>query len=161
MSRLIWEDYGPPRYDIINEGYLKKRLKEQDLHGRPVYSSDWHSFQRTVLNNNSTVDYALFKLAQRAVFALKREIPIGENSKDGHLRNKVKAFRVRNGGLARDRTVYEVHAGGHTRADKAKWHAAVYRSTYSSAEAYKKRRITETGDRVGWLRSAERRLGNG
>lgn len=161
MSRLVWAGYGPPRYDITKKGYLEARLKAQSKHERPVYSSDWHSFQKNVLNNNSTVDYALFKLAQKAVFALKREIPIGENSKDGHLRNRVKAYRVRNGGLARDRTVYEVHAGGHTPADKAKWHAALYRSTYSSAEAYKRRRITETGDRIGWLRSAERRLGNG
>lgn len=161
MSRLIWANYGPPRYDITNKGYLEKRLKAQSKHERLVYSSDWHAFQRTVLNNNSTIDYALFKLAQKAIFALKREIPIGENSKDGHLRNRVKAYRVRNGGLARDRTVYEVHAGGHTPADRAKWHAALYRSTYSSAEAYKRRRIAETGDRIGWLRSAERRLGNG
>lgn len=161
MSKYPWPGYGPPRYDIKNEGYLQQRLEAQSRHNKLVYSSDWHSFQRTVLNNNSTVDYALFKLSQKAIFALKREIPIGENSKDGHLRNRVKSYRVRNGGLARDRTVYEIHAGGHTPADRSKWQAAVYRSTYSSAEAYKKRRVTETGDRLGWLRSAERRLGNG
>ena len=161
MGKLVWPNYGPPRYDIINKGYLKARLEAQSSHKHPVYSSDWFSFQESVLNNNPYVDRALFKLAQKAVFALKREIPIGDNSKDGHLRNKVKAYRVRNGGLAKDRTVYEVHAGGHTKEDRSRWHAALYRSTYSSAEDYKNRKLTETGDRIGWLRSAERRLSDG
>lgn len=149
---------GPPRYDVSRKERMKARLNEQAKTGSPspMYSSNWQEFRRTVLQNNKVIDRRLRTLAMRAKFELKSKIPLGENEKDGRLRSAVTIEKVRKGGMFRDRDVYHVHAGGTTSADRSKWNAANFRSTFPDAKAWKARRLGEPGPLPSWLQQVER-----
>ena len=149
---------GPPFYDVSKKGNMKDRLNEQAKTGSPspMYSSNWQEFRRTVLQNNSYIDRELWTIAMRAKFALKRRIPLGENEKDGRLRSAVTVQKIRKGGMYKDRDVYHIHAGGTTSADRSKWNAANFRSTFPDAKAWKARRLGEPGPLPSWLQQAER-----
>lgn len=149
---------GPPYYDVSKKGNMKARLKEQAKTGSPspMYSSNWQEFRRTVLQNNPDIDRELWTIAMRAKFALKRRIPLGEKEEDGRLRSAVTVQKIRKGGMYNDRDVYHVHAGGTTSADRSKWNAANFRSTFPDAKAWKARRLGEPGPLPSWLQQAER-----
>lgn len=156
--------YGPPYYDISNKGNMALRKKRQAKTGKPspMYSSDWYGFRSDVLRNNAYVEKSLYKLALKSSFALRRRISLGENGKDGHIRDAVRVQRVLRGGMYEDRTVYHVHgAGGGSKAELGKWNAATYRSTFRSAEAYKTRKAGGVGEFPSWLKQAERDVTNG
>lgn len=157
--------YGPPFYDISKKANVVMREKRQASKGSPspMYSSDWHGFQDSVLHNNKYIDKRLHALAMRASFALKRHVPIGEDGSDGHLRNSVKAHKRLRGGMNKDRTVYEIHGGGQSKSSLGKWNAAVAQSTFSSPSAY--RRAVKGQEGLGplpsWIRRAQKDVDNG
>ena len=156
--------YGPPYYDISKKANMAVRKKRQAETGKPspMYSSDWYGFRRGVLRDNPYIEKELYKLALKSSFALKRHIPLGDDGRDGHLRNAVRVQRVLRGGMFEDRTVYHVHgAGGGSKAELGKWHGATYRATFHNAEAYKRRRLGEVGEIPSWLKKAERDVSNG
>lgn len=149
---------GPPRYDVSKKGRMKTRLNEQAKTGSPspMYSSDWYEFRRTVLQKNPDIDRELLAIAVRAKFELKTKIPLGERKDDGRIRDAVTVERIHKGGMFRDRDVYHVHAGGSTAADRAKWNAANFRSTFPDAKAWKARRLGTPGPLPSWLQQVER-----
>lgn len=149
---------GPPYYDVSKKGNMEARLKEQAKTNSPspMYSSNWQEFRRTVLQNNPDIDRELWTIAMRAKFALKRRIPLGEKEEDGRLRSAVTVQKIRKGGMYKDRDVYHVHAGGTTSADRSKWNAANFRSTFPDAKAWKARRLGEPGPLPSWLQQVER-----
>lgn len=154
--------YGPPKYDVSMPGY-KGRIRKQAESQRPspMYSSNWHAFQKDTLRGDRVVDNALRKLAMKSAFRLKREIPIGPDSRDGHLRNKVKVDKVLRGGRHNDRTVYHVHGGGSgSKRDVSHWNEALYRATFSDSEkgAYSKREAGEYGSISSWLKNVDRSM---
>lgn len=153
----------PPRWDVSHPGLLRARVKAQAKNKRPVtmYSSDYHAFERDVLNGNKDIDRQLKKLALRSMFALKRHIPMGD-TKGGHLRDAVRVDKVLRGGHYKDRTVYEVHAAGSkSDKEKSKWQGALYRSTYTSAADYRRRGAGDRGPLLSWLERAEKDVSGG
>lgn len=149
---------GPPYYDVSKKANMEARLKRQAKTGSPspMYSSDWYEFRRTVLQSNPYIDSKLRTIAMRAMFKLKQKIPLGEREDDGRIRSAVTFEKIRKGGMFKDRDVYHVHAGGATSADRSKWNAANYRSTFPDAKAWKARRLGTPGPLPSWLQQVER-----
>lgn len=149
---------GPPYYDVSKKGNMETRLNEQAKSGSPspMYSSNWQEFRRTVLQNNPYIDRHLWVIALRAKFKLKQRIPLGEREDDGRIRSAVTVQKIRKGGMFKDRDVYHVHAGGATSAERSKWNAANYRSTFPDEKAWKARRLGTPGPLPSWLQQVER-----
>lgn len=155
--------YGPPYYDVSRKANMALRKSQQAKSGKPspMYSSDWYGFRSDTLQGDKVLERKLHQLAIRASFALKRRIPLGDKSSDGHIRNAVKVQKVLRGGMYSDRTVFHVHAGGGSKTSLGKWHSALYRSTYTDAESFRNRRLGQTGPRPSWLKQAERDVTGG
>ena len=143
--------YGPPKYDYSRKPQLKARIKKQATRKSPVlmYSSKWQTFGAYYLRNNPLIDKHLRKLASRALFQMRREIPIGDDGSDGHLRNQVRIAKKPRGGFRKDRDTYLVGGFSDNKTDRQKWNAAVKRSSYHSREDWEQAlKAARSGGRV-------------
>ena len=130
--------YGPPKYDYSRKPQLKARIKKQALYKKPVlmYSSKWQTFGQFYLRNNPLINRELRKLASRALFQMRQDIPIGEDGSDGHLRDQIRVVKKPRGGYRKDRDTYLVGGFSNNKTDRAKWNAAVKRSSYHSRKEW-------------------------
>lgn len=144
--------YGPPKYDVSFKAIYNGRVKTQAAKNTPtaMYSSDWFDFGYRYLRNNRYIQRKLRTLATRAMFKLKREIPLGD-PKDGHMRNELAVVFYRRGARRRDRNVFKVEYLG---AKKEGWNAAVRRSTFASSADYKNAMRGVRGPLPSWLEKA-------
>lgn len=151
--------YGPPPYDYSRKAKLARRKRMQSLRGKPVamYSSKWQDFGKYYLRGNPYINQKLRKLATRAMFQLRAEIPIGDKWEDGHLRYQIKIEKAR-GGYRKDRDVYMVGGFSSSKTNREKWNAAVKRSSYLSKEdwnaALSAGGRAPYGPRKSWINSA-------
>lgn len=148
--------YGPPKYDVSFKAIYNQRVLKQAALNKPtaMYSSDWHHFGAHYLRRNKFVQQELRKIAIRGLFALKREIPLGD-AEDGHLRNELKINFHRRAGTRRDRMGYTVdYVGGKPHG----WNAAVRRSTFASPADFKNAARGIDGTLPSWVERAAKRI---
>lgn len=148
--------YGPPKYDVSFKAIYNQRVLKQAALNKPtaMYSSDWHHFGAHYLRRNKVIQHELHRIAIRGLFALKREIPLGD-AEDGHLRNELKINFHRRAGTRRDRMGYTVdYVGGKPHG----WNAAVRRSTFASPADFKNAARGIDGPLPSWVERAAKRI---
>ena len=95
-----------PKYDESRKDspYNQLRLDTQSV----TYLSDYRSF-RSLMTKNPRLRRILYRQALRAQAAWKRQIPMGKDGSDGHIRDHVKVKSVPRGGWHKDRMIYVVY----------------------------------------------------
>ena len=125
--------YGPPSWDFQNKSMLKARKAAQAKRNQnAMYSSMYNNFGEHFLRNNPAIDTKLKRLANRALFMMRREIPLGD-ARDGHIRNQLRVVKKPRGARRGDRDTYIVTVPGE---GSGKWAAAVRRSSFHTKEEW-------------------------
>lgn len=151
MAKII------PYYDTSRKANMKIRKKNQAKNRYPkaMYSSSWHDFGRETLRGDTYIKRKLAVVAGRALYMLRRDIPLGD-AKDGHVRNELRLGFQRFGGHHHDRQVFTVDYYGD---DYNKWAGMVRRSTYPSHKAWKNAGRGVYGPIPSWLERTAKNLG--
>lgn len=146
-----------PTYDSSRKSNMKFRKKRQAQIGYPkaMYSSSWHDFGRETLRGDTHIKRKLATTASRALYLLRREVPLGD-AKDGHVRNELRMGFQRFGGYYHDRQVYTVDYYGD---NYDKWAGMVRRSTFPDSKAWKNAGRGVYGPIPSWLERTAKTLG--
>lgn len=129
-----------PKYDESRKSslYNQLRLDTQSV----TYLSDYKSF-RGLMTKNPRLRRILYRQAMRAQAAWKRQIPLGSDGSDGHIRDYVKIKSVPRGGWYKDRMTYIVY------------------NDYPNYDAIDKGRRNADGRKDTWYWAAVKSMDNG